>query len=195
MVLALIAIVPLVLDRVRDIGTDRAERIQAASEQALRLARQGMATQSEVIVSARAFLQVITTTYTLDRSSPEARQDCIRFLTKTVAQAPWLKTLSVVEPSGHIFCSSHIPAIGLDVSRNAHIAQAIESDEFVVSDYFVGSRIGPTMVTALPRRAPNGSLDAVFTALLDLTWFGRVVGDVAAQAGSVALMVDGNGVS
>jgi GGDEF domain-containing protein len=193
MVLALIAIVPLVLDRVRDIGTDRAERIEAASEQALRLARQGMATQSEVIVSARAFLQVITNTYTLDRSDPSAREDCVRLLSKTVAQTPWLKVVSVVEPSGRIFCSSHIPAIDLDVSKNVHINQAIENDEFVVSDYFVGAHVGPTLVTAWPRRDSNGSLDVVFTALLDLTWFGRVIGDVSAQPGSVALMVDGNG--
>src|SRR5829696_3483361 len=73
MVLALIAIVPLVLDRVRDIGTDRAERIQSASEEALRLARQGMATQNEVIVSARAFLQVIASTYVVDTSDPASR--------------------------------------------------------------------------------------------------------------------------
>jgi GGDEF domain-containing protein len=193
MALVLVAIVPLVLDRVRDIGTDRAERIQAASEETLRLARQGMTTQNELIVSARAFLQVITSTYAVDTSDPSWRQDCIRFLTKTVVQAPWLKVLSVVRPDGRIFCSSNVNAIGLDVSRNAHILQALESGEFVVSDYFVGTLVGPTLVTTLPRRDANGAIDAVFTALLDLTWFGRIAGDVMAQPGSVALMVDGNG--
>ena len=57
MILAVIAIVPLLFDRVREIESDRAERIEAASKQALNLARQGMAAQNEAIVSVRAFLQ------------------------------------------------------------------------------------------------------------------------------------------
>ena len=155
LVLALIAIVPLVLDRVRDIGTDRAERIETASKQALRLARQGMATQNEAIVSARAFLQVIANTYAFDTSDPSSRQNCIWFLTRTAAQAPWLKVLSMVQPDGRIFCSTNLGAIGLDVSQNAHIVQAVQTGEFVVSDYFVGTKIGPSLVTALPRRDPG----------------------------------------
>src|SRR5262245_59865045 len=191
--LVLVALVPLMLDRARDIGTDRAERIQAAAEQASRLARQGMATQNELIVSARAFLQVITSTYPVDPSDPSWRQDCIRLLTKTVVQAPWLKVLSVLRADGRIFCSSNLDAIGLDVARNPHIVQAMQSGEFVVGDYFVGVSVGPSLAMALPRRAANGAIDAVFTALLDLTWFGRVAADVTAQPGSVALMVDGTG--
>ena len=41
MILAVIAIVPLLLDRVRDIELDRAERIEAASKHALNLAQAG----------------------------------------------------------------------------------------------------------------------------------------------------------
>ena len=193
LVLALIAIVPLVLDRVRDIGTDRAERIATASKQALRLARQGMAMQNEAIVSARAFLQVIANTYAFDTSDPSSRQNCIWFLTRTAAQAPWLKVLSMVQPDGRIFCSTNLSAIGLDVAQNAHIVQAVQTGESVVSDYFVGTKVGPSLVTALPRRDPDGAIDAVFTALLDLTWFERVAGEVTGQPGSVALMMDGNG--
>ena len=114
-------------------------------------------------------------------------------LTRTTAQAPWLKVLSMVQPDGRIFCSTNLGAIGLDVSQNAHIVQALQTGEFVVSDYFVGTKIGPSLVTALPRRDPDGAIDAVFTALLDLTWFERVAGEVTGQPGSVALMMDGNG--
>jgi len=46
MILAVIAIVPLLFDRVREIESDRAERIEAASKQALNLVRQGMAAQT-----------------------------------------------------------------------------------------------------------------------------------------------------
>src|SRR5262249_27084611 len=193
MVLVVIAMVPLMLDRARDILTDRAERIQAASDQALRLARQGMATQNEVIVAARAFLQVISGTYPVDPANPAARESCIGFMMKTAAQAPWLKVLTVVKPDGVIYCSSNRTAIDLDVSHNAHIVQALHTGEFVVSDYFVGEKVGPTLVTVLPRRAPDGAIDALLTALIDLSWFGRVADTVAAEPGAVALMVDGTG--
>jgi hypothetical protein len=193
MLLVVIAIVPLVIDRTRDIGTDRAERIHAASEQALRLARQGMATQNEAIVSARAFLQVIATAYPVDPSDVSAREDCIRFLTKTMVQAPWLKVLSVMDANARIFCSTNVKAIGLDVSHNAHMVQALATGEFVVSDYFVGAKVSPSIVTVLPRHAANGSIDAFLTALIDLSWFERVAREVAVQSGSVALMVDGTG--
>ena len=65
MILAVIAIVPLLFDRVREIESDRAERIEAASKQALNLARQGMAAQNEAIVSVRAFLQVAASAHGL----------------------------------------------------------------------------------------------------------------------------------
>jgi hypothetical protein len=56
--LAIVAMVPLVLDLIRDIAYDRVERIEAASSQALNLAKQGMAAQNEVIVSTRSILEV-----------------------------------------------------------------------------------------------------------------------------------------
>src|SRR5262245_9426876 len=59
MVLAVIAMVPLLVDRIRALETDRAERIEAASRQALMLARQGAAAQSEVVSSMRAMLQAV----------------------------------------------------------------------------------------------------------------------------------------
>ena len=58
MALAAIAMLPLLADRIRAIDTDRAERIEAASKQALILARQGMTAQNEAVVSLRAFLQM-----------------------------------------------------------------------------------------------------------------------------------------
>ncbi len=57
MVLAAIVLVPLMLDRIRGIEIDRAERINAANQQALALVHQGVDAQREIVISARAFLQ------------------------------------------------------------------------------------------------------------------------------------------
>ena len=171
MVLAVIAIVPLLLDRVRDIELDRAERIEAASKHALNLAKQGMARQNEAVVSARAFLQVTASAHGLMTTRGER---CDKFLADAVKQVAWLKIMSLVEPGGKIICSSNPDAIGRDISRTPHIMRAMQTGEFALSDYYVGQRTGPTLLTALPHRGRDGSIDVIVTGPLDLDWFTQV---------------------
>ena len=132
MILAVIAIVPLLLDRVRDIESDRAERIEAAAKQALNLARQGMAAQNEAIVSVRAFMQVAASAHGLMTTRGER---CDNFLADAVRQVSWLRNMSFVSPSGQIICSSNVDAIGNDLSRTPHFMQAMKTGEFAVSGY------------------------------------------------------------
>jgi GGDEF domain-containing protein len=190
MVLAAIAILPLLLDRIRDIESDRSERIEAASKQALMLAHQGMAAQNEAIVSARAFMQVTASAHGLMSTRGER---CDSFLVDAVRQASWLKSMSLVEPGGRIICSSNADVIGVDISHLPHLKRALKTGEFAISDYFVAKVIGPTLLAALPHHAPDGSIDAVVSVPLELSWFDRVAGALAASSGSVVQMFDGSG--
>src|SRR5262249_28066971 len=158
MVLAAIAILPLLVDRVRQIEADRADQIEAASKQALMLARQGMAAQNETIVSVRAFLQVAASAHGLMTARGER---CDGFLADTVKQASWLKSLSFVDPGGKIVCSSNVDVIGADISHLPHFIQATRTGEFAISNYFVGKVTGPTLFTALPHRGADGSIDVL----------------------------------
>jgi hypothetical protein len=63
MVLAIIAIVPLVISRIYDEQRDRAERIAAAFRQARALAQEGADKQNEYLATTRSFLQVIARSY------------------------------------------------------------------------------------------------------------------------------------
>lgn len=190
MVLAAIAILPLLVDRVRDIQSERAERIEAASKQALMLARQGMAAQNEAIVSLRAFLQVAASAHGLMTSRGER---CDAFLADTVKQVLWLKSLSFIEPAGKIVCSSNPDVIGNDTAHLPHFIQAMRTGEFAMSDYFVGRVIGPTIFTALPHRGPDGAIDVLVSAPLELIWFTQVASSLANSFGADVMMVDGSG--
>src|SRR5882724_3310119 len=117
MLLATIAILPLLFDRVRDIESDRSERVEAASKQALMLAHQGVAAQNEAIISARAFMQVAASAHGLMHSRGER---CDNFLADAVRQVSWLKSLSLVDPVGYIVCSSNPDVVGADISRLPH---------------------------------------------------------------------------
>jgi GGDEF domain-containing protein len=190
MLIAAIAILPLLVGRIRDIESDRSERIEAALQQALALAHQGVAAQKDAIVLARAFMQVTASAHGLIRARGKS---CDNFLADAVRQAPWLKSLSLVETNGYIVCSSNPDVIGADISRLPHFKGAMATGEFAISDYVVGKVVGPTMFTALPHHAADGSIDAVVSAPLELSWFDRVVGALAASSGSVVMMVDRSG--
>src|SRR5436309_9244393 len=77
LVLALIAVVPLMVDRARRIEADRAERIAALSEDARALARQGAESQRELIIAVKSVVQVVARAYATLASSSES---CARFL-------------------------------------------------------------------------------------------------------------------
>jgi GGDEF domain-containing protein len=190
MILAVIAILPLLLDRVRAIESDRAERIEAASKQALMLAHQGVAAQIEAIISVRAFMQVAASAHGL---MTERGERCNHFLSDAVRQVSWLKSLSLVAPSGQIICSSNTNVIGADISQLPHFKRAMETGDFALSDYFVSQVLGPTLLTALPHRAPDGSIDAVVSAPLQLGWFTQAAGVLAELSGAAVMLVDRSG--
>lgn len=190
-ILALVAVAPLIVDRVRLLEADRAERIGAASQAALDLARQGAERQGEVVAEARALLRVVARTGVTRMNAPE---ECGRFLADVVVDVPWIKGLSVVGPSGRIACSTFPNAVGVDLSDRDYIQRAIATGGFVMSDYVVGRMVGePTIVAALPTRRADGEIQAVIIAGIDLQWIGRLVATVGQRPGSMVLLVDGVG--
>ena len=190
MILAVIAIVPLLLERIHNEEFDRNERIEAAYKQARDLARQGAAKQNEVIASTRALLQVVASARATFKPTDS---ECSQFLATIAKPAPWLKTLSVANLQGRIICSSFPDAMGLDISDRPHFFKAVDSGDFYLSDYFVASRIkSPVITLTLAQREFNNSASAVVLGLLDLSWFEHVAKDFVPPSGFM-LMIDGKG--
>jgi GGDEF domain-containing protein len=190
LVLALIAILPLLFARVWSIQADRSERLEAASRQALILARQAMAAQNEALVSARAFMQVAASAHGVMRARGER---CDDFLADAIQQASWLKSMSLIAPSGRIMCSSNADAVGMDVSNRPPFKLAMESGKFALGDYSVDSVAGPAVIAALPHYAADGAIDVLVSAALELSWFERATSIFAQSSGSVVIMFDGSG--
>src|SRR5580704_9106738 len=143
MILAVAAIVPLLLERVHNEEFDRSDRINTAYKYALGLAQQGASEQNEVIISARAVLQVIASARATF-NAPDS--ECNRFLAAIAKPTPWIKTLSVANLQGRIVCSSSPEALGLDISERPHFLKAVDSGDFVLSDYYVGTRVKTPLI-------------------------------------------------
>lgn len=190
-ILAIIAIVPIVAERIYNEHFDRAERIDAAFKQALDLARQAAAAQNDVIASTRSVLQVLAATRI---DSFPLEESCDRFLKSVAAPAPWIRNLSVSNRNGILVCSSNPIAIGLDISKRPHFINTMKTGTFYVSDYLMGTRDkSPFIVAALPARGRDGSIESLVIATLDLNWLGQIASSLAARSGSVMLLIDGGG--
>src|SRR5258705_3300228 len=92
-VLALLAVVPLMVDRVRLLESSRAERIDEAAVEVLDLTRRGAEGQREIITSVRAILQVMARAYVAMLARGET---CNFYLKDLAAHMPWIKGMSIV---------------------------------------------------------------------------------------------------
>jgi diguanylate cyclase with GGDEF domain/HAMP domain-containing protein len=191
MLLALLAVVPLTLDRVRLLEASRTERIETASNEVLDLARRGANAQLEMINATRAVLEVVARAYvTLARSG----QDCTTFLAGFAIDVPWIRALSVVGPNDRIICSTRRDAVGLDVSDRPYVRQARLSWGFVLSDYLIERTTNqPAIIAAYPTLGKDATIDAIILAPIDLQWVGRLSSLIESRPGATALLLDRNG--
>ena len=192
MLLALLAVVPLTLDRVRLLEATRAERTEMAANEALELAKRGAAAQLEMLNSTRAVLEVVARGYiALARNG----QSCTEFLAGFTIDVPWIRALSVVGPNDRIICSTRNFAVGLNVGDRPYVQQARNSWGFVLSDYLIERATNqPAVVAAYPTMGKDESVDAIIVAPVDLQWIARLSGLIEARPGATAMLLDRNGI-
>ena len=103
LVLALLAIAPLVFDRVHGLELARGHRIDRARAEVIDLARRGTESQREIIYSVRALLQIVARAYA---KVPVEAANCNQYLTALTGNVPWIRGLSVAGADGRIKCST-----------------------------------------------------------------------------------------
>jgi diguanylate cyclase (GGDEF)-like protein len=190
-ILALLTVVPLMFDRVRLLEQTRRERIDAAAIEALDLARRGADGQREIIVAAKSMLQVMARAYV---GMIATGTTCNFYLSDLAAGMPWANGVTIVDGDGRVKCSTNLAAVGVDLSDRPHIQTAMETREFVVSNYFVG-RLNrkPTFAAVYPMQAIDPNVHAAVLTSLDLQWVTALITSLQRRAGSSVLLVDGLG--
>jgi len=190
-VVALLAIAPLMVERVRGLERARVGRVELARAQVIDLARGGAAAQREIIYSVRAMLQVVARVYakmSLDRD------DCSHNLTDLTNNIPSLRSLSVVGIDGRIKCSTDARAIGLNVADRSYFQNALQSGDFALSDYLI-SKIyqAPSLFASYPVVGEDGAFKAVVIGAINLQWIGDLAANVAQRTGTSVALIDGSG--
>jgi diguanylate cyclase (GGDEF)-like protein len=190
-VLALLAVTPLLLERVHGLEKARGEHMERAHNEVAELAWRGVDAQREIIYSVRALVQIVSRVYA--KTSLES-SNCNQYLTDLTVNIPWIRDVSIAATDGRIKCSTQPLAIGLNVSDRPHFQNALNSREFGLSDYLINHvHQAPSVVATFPVIRDDGTLNGVVLAVINLQWIGDLAATAAQHSGAAVLMLDGGG--
>jgi diguanylate cyclase (GGDEF)-like protein len=191
-VLALLAMTPLMFERLHSLAGARARHTETATFEVIDLARRGAAAQREVIYSVRALLQLLARDYA---RRPLDDTDCNKYLAAMTGNIPWIRAVSIASTDGRIKCSTTPQAIGLSVAERSHFQSALRSRDFVLSDYLIArTHQMPTLIAAYPAVTDDDdAVSGVVLASIDLRWIGELAKTAARRSGTSVLVIDGAG--
>ena len=191
-ILALLAVVPLMLDRVRLLEATRIERIDDAATEALELARRGADGQREIITTATR--HAAGDGARLCRHAGARRRPAISISPISPATCRGSTACRSPAPTAGIKCSTTPTAIGVDLSDRPHYRAAQETRDFVVSNYVIG-RVNkrPAIVMAYPTQAIDQNVHATVLTSVDLQWVSGLIDSLERRPGSTVMLIDGSG--
>jgi diguanylate cyclase (GGDEF)-like protein len=189
--LALILVVPLMLERVRSLEDTRARQVAAAASEFASLAQHSADGQREVISSVEAMLK--SAAY-IRASAGGVGKSCLILRASLTVDLPWIRSMSVVGKNGRVQCSTLNGLVGVDISDRPYFKKMQETRGFVLSDYLFGRATKePTIVAAYPVSAVDQDEDAFIIATVNLDWMSLVMGNLGGRPGVSAVLVDGGG--
>jgi diguanylate cyclase (GGDEF)-like protein len=189
--LALILVLPLMLDRVRLLEDSRSKQVAQAANELSELAKHTADAQREIVSTVQAVLK--SSAYIFAAASQQGR-GCAVMRASLRVDLPWIRSLSIVGPDGKISCSTMPTIVGFDLSDRDYLQKARELHEFVLSDYILSRTTNqPTIIAAYPVSAVDGGQESVVIAAIDLKWMSQLLSNRGERSGMSVVLVDGNG--
>jgi diguanylate cyclase (GGDEF)-like protein len=190
-VVALLIITPLIFERVRGLERARAERIQIAQTEVMDLARGGAEAQRSVVYSLRSVLQLIAGMYS---KTPLQQPECNQTLSTLAGNVPWIYAVAIIGVDGRVKCTNEPRLMGLDVADRPYFPKALHSRDFLISDYLtMRVRDLPTVAATVPILKPDGTVEGIVGAAINLQWIGDLAATAAQRPGVSVTLLDGAG--
>lgn len=189
--LALVLVLPLMLDRVRLLEDTRAKQIAQAANELTQLAKHTADAQREIVSTVQAVVK--SSAYIYSAASQQGR-GCAVMRASLRVDLPWIRALSIIGSDGKIACSTVPAVVGVDLSDRDYLLKAREFHEFVLSDYILSRTTGlPTIIAAYPVSAIDGNQESVVIATIDLKWMSQLLSNRGGRSGVSVVLVDGTG--
>jgi diguanylate cyclase (GGDEF)-like protein len=189
--LALIVVAPLMIERTRSLGETRNKQIAAASVEFSGIAEHSVQAQREIISSVETTLK--SAAY-IRASAGGVGRSCDLLRASLQAELPWIASLSFVAGNGTVQCSTLPGLVGQDLGDRSYFKKAVESHDFVFSDYLLGRGVKqPIMTAAYPVSAIAAGEEAVIVAAISLDWMSKVMNELGGRPGVSAVLIDSEG--
>lgn len=146
-----------------------ATKLREAKDLARELSNAGTQKQEEVIRDARSLLTVLSMVPAINGNDDDV-EECVGILKTMPKLHRWSTGVWVTDMAGRIICDTSGPGNGISLGDRPYFRRAVETGDFVVSDYLIGKRSGKAVVIAAqPFTAPNG-VRRVLGVSIDLAW-------------------------
>ncbi|MDR7124276.1 HWE histidine kinase domain-containing protein [Pseudotabrizicola sp. 4114] len=182
---------PTILIIILNLMTMRQEREAEMHDQALRVARAAALEVDRIIGGAEAVLHTIVARPVSSQSNDS---DCAAFLANVVVALPQLLDLTLIDASGHVWCSSSAPPHRVYLGDRSYFSDALAQNGRVVGE-FTEMRVaqGIGLPIAIPAGAGSGLNGGVAVAMLDLTWLAERLKERAIKDLGSLTVADRNG--
>lgn len=188
---ALIVVVPLMLDRVHILEGSRARQIEAASAELATVARRGAQAQREMMKMVEGALRTAASVYV---HASALGRPCALLDGGFKVNLPGLGNISVVGKEGRVMCSTLPILVGVDITDRHYFHDALAKREFVLSNYVIDKADrAPSIVAAFPTSIISPDVEAVIVTSIALTWLEELVGRVQTSSGMTVSLIDGAG--
>ncbi|MDQ8732629.1 diguanylate cyclase domain-containing protein [Bradyrhizobium sp. LHD-71] len=189
--LALILVVPLMLDRVHILESSRASQVKAVSAELANVADRGAESQREMIKTVQGILQTAASVYVY---AYHAGRPCEMLNSGLKMNLHGIGNISVVGSDGRIVCSTLPVLVGVDVSDRHYFHDALAERRLVLSNYLIGKSYGdPSIMAAFPTTVIDSRVEAVIVTSVTLNWLEELVGQAPAATGMTVTLIDGKG--
>jgi diguanylate cyclase (GGDEF)-like protein len=189
--LALILVAPLMLERARSLEDARGKQIARATQEFQDIAQHSVQAQREIISSVETMMK--SAAY-IRASAGGVGRSCDMLRASMQVELPWIRSMSIIGGNGRVQCSTLSGLVGVDLGDRGYLKKAVETRDFVFSDYIVARAAKlPIMTAAYPVSAIAPGEDAVILAGINLDWMSKVMDDLGGRPGVSAVLIDSEG--
>ncbi len=188
---ALVLVVPLMMDRVHILESSRANQVKAASAELTAAARRGAQAQREMVKGVEGALRTAASIYV---HASRLGRPCALLDAGFKVNMPSFGNISIANKDGKIICSTLPILVGIDITDRHYFHDALAKRSFVLSDYLIGKAFSdPSIMAAFPTSAINADTEAVIITSVALNWLEEIVGKSTSRNGMTVSLIDSGG--
>jgi signal transduction histidine kinase len=170
---------------------ERSDRRDQAEEDVLRLTQIAAAQQLLQVQGAEQFLGVLGGLVAQSGVSEIEPESCSRALAALLERNEQYANIGIADRRGDIFCSGLPSATVVNATDRTWFQRAVRTRAFAIGDYQIGRITGkPTVNFGSPIIGPDGGVEAVLFAALDLAWLNDLAASADLPEGGALMVID-----